>query len=189
MKRLLIVVAALMLTVGAAEARHSSHGGRSCYRGSYYGGHSRYSGHYRGWGCGPYYRGWGSYIGGAYYGSGYGFALGFGSGACYPRVAVSYSAAWPAYYTYPTYYAYPSVYGGYYPPATYVYPSTVATVQSASSAAMASATVEAAATPPPAPATVVKGWYHPTYKFHCQCHGFHTAALENHSYLYDTSKD
>jgi len=35
----------------------------------------------------------------------------------------------------------------------------------------------------------VRGWYHPTYSFYCQCHDFQKHALASHSYLYDTSKD
>jgi hypothetical protein len=186
MKRLIVVLAALILVTGTGYAR-SYHGGRSCYRGSsYHRGHSYYRGrsYYRG--CGSYYRG--------HSGSRYSFSLGFGYGhgyrtyrpyySCYPSFGFSYYSAYPAYYTYP------AVYSRYAWPVTYPYPNTYTTYTYPTTVPVTTAVVATAESPPPLPDyRNVKGWYHPTYSFHCPCHGFHKKALAYHSYQYDVSKD
>lgn len=170
MKRLVVVFVVLLLASGAAFARPSrSHvpfhsGGRSYHRGS---SHSRYGLSFS-------------------FGSGYRYPSSYYS--YYPSFGISYSRSYPAYYTYP------SSYYSYAWPSAYTYPRTYSTVYTYPSTATyiepAPAPVAPVAPAPPAPAvTTVQGWYHPTYGFHCQCHGFQKQALPNHAYRYDVSKD
>ncbi|MFW6162568.1 MAG: hypothetical protein ACODAJ_07335 [Planctomycetota bacterium] len=107
---------------------------------------------------------------------------------CFPRVGFGYHRRhwsvgfswWPSY-TYRRYYApsyrvytYPTYVHSY--PATTVYTPTVYTP------------VRPAPPPPPEPVTV-QGWYHPTYGYWCQCHGYQGKALPHHTYYYDNTKD
>ena len=107
------------------------------------------------------------------------FYIGFGHGlryrssglyvglGVYPRHRVYYYGAWPAYsyaYAYPSY--------------VYSYPTYAVTRPSVSVAYVA-----------PQAVYTVSGWYHPTYGYWCQCHGYQRASLPHHVYHYDTTKD
>lgn len=180
MKRWIVIglfAAVVTLAAASAEARgrpsyhhqpsHRSYssfsfGYRPSYRSSYFGvGYSR-----RGWSVGLSY--WPSY-------------------RSYDYVQ-TYPAVYPyTYSTYPyTYTTYPSTYSSAYTYPTYVtsYPATTATYPTTYTSYRAPDPPP----PPPQPQTV-QGWYHPTYGFWCQCHGYQKASLANHSYQYDTTKD
>jgi len=122
----------------------------------------------------------------------YGSHVSFGFG-CWPSYRSHYASVgywnrgwsvglswWPSYRTYyaPTY---PSVYTyAYTQPTTVVtYPGVVATPTPSTSYPV----------PAPPQPQAVYGWYHPTYGFWCQCHGYQKQAVPQHTYQYDTTKD
>ena len=169
-----LVVAFVMVGAASAEAR-----GRS--------GH-----HYR-----PQHRSYASFgFGRSHYGSSYvglgysrrGWSVGLSLWPSYSPYY--YSSTYPSVYSYGyTYPAYSSAYSYGYTNPTYAttYPATTATYPTTYTYQPAPA-APAPAPAPPQP-QMVQGWYHPTYGFWCQCHGYQKQSLPNHSYRYDTSKD
>jgi hypothetical protein len=181
MKRWMMIglaVAFLAAAAASAEARGGSYGRGSFSRGGF----SRHGSHYRG----SHYRG-SYYRGGSRHHSSFRVSLG-----CWP--SLSYwnrglyvgvgSSPWYSSYAYPYYrtsYA-------YYPSYTYTYPTAVTSYPATS--ATYTTTYSSYPTPPPPPQPqMVQGWYHTSYGFWCQCHGYQRTALNNHSYQYDTTKD
>jgi len=175
MKRSIVIglsAAFVTLAAASAEARgRPSHHHRPHHRG-----HVSFS-----FGCWPSYRS-------SYFGVGYsrrGWSVGL---SCWPsyrsyHYVPTYPVVYSSAYTYRTY---PSIYSSAYTYPTYVtsYPATTATYPTT----YTSYRVPDPPPPPPQPQTV-QGWYHPTYGFWCQCHGYQKASLAGHSYQYDTSKD